>query len=135
MFCVTRRIEVDAAHRLLGYPGNCKRLHGHRYVIEVMVRGSELDQLGMLLDFGELKKKVKDVVDLWDHMTLLNSEDSLVDQLTEEHVITLVGNPTAENMARHIFLRLAKQMPGLVEVGRVTVYETPDCWASYEGDE
>ena len=85
----------DAAHTLPGHNGKCKHLHGHTYKLEVVIKG-ETGKDGMILDFGELKKTVKeDVLNELDH-TNLNE---------------IFDNPTAENMAQWIFNKLKNKLP------------------------
>ena len=134
MFRVTRRFEFDAAHRLLGYDGKCKHVHGHHYVAEVTVEGTKLDELGMLLDFGALKK-VGDWIDgNWDHNILLHPDDHpMVDNWVSWNCLrepfTSCHQPTAENMAAHLFHKAKAILGGLVV--NIRLYETPDCWVDY----
>lgn len=130
VYRVTRRFEFDAAHRLFGYDGPCARIHGHRYVAEVSVEGEELDQLGMLVDFGWLKKLVEDeVVYVWDHRLLLKDEDPLKFGGEERR---LKENPTAEYMAAIIWSTVKFRLPAKgIRLANVRLYETPDCWVDY----
>jgi 6-pyruvoyl tetrahydropterin synthase/QueD family protein len=75
---ITRRLEWDAGHRVLGHEGRCRHLHGHRYVAEVTVAAPELDDLGMVIDFSVLKEKVGGWIDReWDHNMMLHVSDPL----------------------------------------------------------
>jgi 6-pyruvoyltetrahydropterin/6-carboxytetrahydropterin synthase len=138
---VTRRFEFDAAHRVLGHQGQCASLHGHRYVAEVTVSSPRLDDLGMVVDFGVVKEKVGEWIDeYWDHNFIAHHEDPLVrDVLPVPYRVNNpqkfpfvmpaeLGNPTAENMARHLFLVVTNRLSGF-RVERVRLYETPNCWA------
>ena len=58
MIEITRRLEFDAGHRVLGHEGKCKNLHGHRYSAEITVTAPDLDGLGRVIDFGVIKEKV-----------------------------------------------------------------------------
>ena len=120
------QIETDfsAAHNLRGYEGRCENLHGHNYRIVVEVRGERLNALGMLIDFKELKRICEGVVGGLDHDYLNDIEpfDSL--------------NPTAENIASHIFRGIGGELPDGVSVGSVTCWESDRCAARYsEHDE
>ncbi len=85
MYEVKKRLEISAAHFLkLTYPSKCSELHGHNWIIEVYLRGRELDENGMLMDFTHIKKAV---ADKFDHKVINDTVDF---------------NPTAENLARHI---------------------------------
>lgn len=107
--------EFSAAHRVEDYPGNCERLHGHNWKVEVAVRKGELDSLGMVMDFRRLKEITDRALDALDHR-LLNDTPPF-DAI----------NPTAENIARHLFGEIARHAP----VFRVTVYETESSAATY----
>ncbi len=132
MFRLTIRCEFDSGHRLLDYEGPCCRLHGHHYVVEVTVAGTSLNHLGMLVDFGDVKPLVMSQVQIWDHRTLLNPMDPLVKQLPAEQVVLMEnGNPTAENMAEDLYDSIYGELPDGVQLVRVRLYETPNCWVDY----
>lgn len=123
MFQVVVREHFDAAHFLRNYQGKCAQLHGHRWDVEICAAGSQLDQTGMLVDFGDIKKALHMVLDQLDHQLLNEVEGFKPDQL----------NPTAENLAFFLFQKLQS----LLELGDsrlfwVKVYESPDSWAMYQ---
>jgi 6-pyruvoyltetrahydropterin/6-carboxytetrahydropterin synthase len=104
-----RRFTFCAGHRLLGHEGKCQNLHGHNYVIEIYVTGSDQDELGRILDFKLLKQRVKGWIDEhWDHTFILWDQDEnalAAIRFSQPHrIYQLDKNPTAENMAVH-FLR------------------------------
>lgn len=128
----TRLLEFDAAHRLLGHESLCAHNHGHRYKVEIEC-SADLDAVGRVVDFGDVKRRVGEWVDRHlDHATLANRDDSAyiaaLAAMGEERVYLLDCNPTAENIAREL-LRVADQMLAPVCVVRVRVWETPNCWA------
>ena len=130
MYKVTKRFEFDAAHRLWGYNGPCANLHGHHYVLEVTVRGTELDWLGMLIDFGELKRIVGSWLNRWwDHKTILHPDDPL--SMPECYKNKLLGNPTVENMAAFLWEVFDGHFPESIELDCIRLYETPDSWVDY----
>ena len=86
-----------AAHSLKGYPGDCARMHGHNWMIEVYVRCRELDNIGMGMDFREIKQGVGDVLDDLDHANL-DELPAFRDQ-----------NPTSENIARLLYVEIGKK--------------------------
>ncbi len=98
----------DAAHFLPGHP-KCGKIHGHTYRVEVEVEG-ELKN-GMVIDFEDLKKTLKEIVDEFDHR-LIND---------------IIDNPTCENICLKIFEELKSRLK--LKVVRVRVYENPDKWA------
>jgi 6-pyruvoyltetrahydropterin/6-carboxytetrahydropterin synthase len=130
---VTRAIEFCYGHRLLDYEGKCRHLHGHNGLLEVDVDADDLDELGMVVDFGDVRDLVKGWVDLnIDHRMVLWRRDPLAAVLIEmgEPVYVLDENPTAENLARHIFLRVSER--GL-RLSEVRLWETPSSCATYRG--
>jgi len=134
---VSRIFEFDAAHRVLGHAGPCAYLHGHRYRLQVVVEAPDLNALGMLIDFGEIKRIVNErLVSKWDHAALFRYDDPLVPAVQQaqpdapERVITLADNPTAEVMAKTAFREIAKALPEGLTLSEVTLWETPDSSAS-----
>ena len=134
---VSRTFEFDAAHRVLGHAGPCAYLHGHRYRLQVVVEAPDLNALGMLIDFGEIKRIVNEqLVSKWDHAALFRYDDPLVPAVQQaqpdapERVITLADNPTAEVMAKTAFQEIAKALPEGLTLSEVTLWETPDSSAS-----
>ena len=111
--------DFSAAHKLRGYEGACERLHGHNWRVQVVVKSQKLDRLGMVMDFKEVKSRLAQILDEFDH-NYLNELDAFKEQ-----------NPTTENIAREVFDRLAALLDKGVQVGRVTVWESDKCGASY----
>lgn len=91
MYEVTIRNRFAAAHSLVDYQGPCSRVHGHTWYVEVSVCGSELNQLGMLIDFHELKRLLNNIIEQLDHQNL---------NFLEPFVNGKGANPTAENLAK-----------------------------------
>ncbi len=133
MYSVTKRIDFCYGHRLLDYDGLCKHPHGHNAVAEIEVRTETLDRRNMVVDFGDIKRLVKEWIDReLDHRMILRHDDPLVKALQAlgEPVYVLDSNPTVERIARLVFDVSREQ--GL-PVDRVTVWETPSSWATYAG--
>ena len=93
----TLKVEgaFEAAHHVAGYPGKCARLHGHNWVVEAVVKGRELDELGLLVDFKLLNQALKDVAATLDHQCL-NDLQAFAGK-----------NPTAENIAQYVYRSMA----------------------------
>lgn len=125
-----RRLEFDAAHRLVNHEGLCANLHGHRYAAEIECE-AELDSLGRVIDFGIIKETIgKFIADSWDHSVLLNNEDEALISLCRENgwrIYVMPVNPTAENIAAEL-IHVAKNLIA-VRVTRIRVWETPSCYA------
>ena len=133
MYSVTKRIDFCYGHRLLDYDGICKHPHGHNAVAEIEVRTEALDRRNMVVDFGDIKRLVKEWIDReLDHRMILRHDDPLVKALQAlgEPVYLLDSNPTVERIARLVYDISREQ--GL-PVARVTVWETPSSWATYAG--
>jgi 6-pyruvoyltetrahydropterin/6-carboxytetrahydropterin synthase len=112
--------DFAAAHSLRHYPGDCNRLHGHNWKVEVEVRAHELDKLGMAIDFKSVRQLTKKVTDELDHGFL--NEIPPFDTL----------NPTAENIAAHIYRRLGEEInEPRVQVHAVTIWETERACVRY----
>ncbi len=109
-----------AAHRLRGHPGDCARLHGHNWEVEVNVRCTELNGIGMGIDFCEIKSAIGNVLGGMDHADL-NDLPAFGD-----------ANPTSENVARFLFRELSRFLDsGTIKVARVKVSECRGAGAVY----
>ena len=125
MFQVCIEAHFDAAHFIRNYQGKCSQLHGHRWNIVVCVEGSELDDLGMLVDFSEIKKNVRAALELLDHR-LLND----LAPFGPEGV-----NPTAERLAQYLYREFKPDLNlNAKRLVWVKVFESPDAWAIYKED-
>jgi 6-pyruvoyltetrahydropterin/6-carboxytetrahydropterin synthase len=113
MYQLTVKSHFDAAHALRGYPGECRKLHGHTWDVEVTVAGDTLDDVGIVYDFKSLKDDLSAVLDEYDHAYL--NDVAPFD----------VETPTAENLARVIYGNLAKTVDARVRVVEVAVWESP----------
>lgn len=124
MFELTVDIPFSAAHKIEGHPGPCARLHGHNYRAVITVVGDRLNNLGILIDFGELKQACSEVIAPLDH-SFLNELPAFADT-----------NPTAEAIARHLYqgirAALHPEPPTAIRVARVTVYESDRSAATYQ---
>lgn len=130
MFAVTKEIHFCYGHRLLGYAGKCRHLHGHNGKVVVTLEAAELDHLGMVLDFGEMKRVLgRWIDDTLDHRMLLHRDDPVVPELERqgEPLVLLDVNPTAENIAQVIFDHAAAAGLPVVEV---TLWETENSYAT-----
>ncbi|MDR1959727.1 MAG: 6-carboxytetrahydropterin synthase QueD [Planctomycetaceae bacterium] len=131
MYTVTREFHFCYGHRLRNYNGKCAYLHGHNGRVEITLASETLDECGMVLDFGELKRTVGRWIDEHlDHKMLLSRTDPAVEVLEKlgEPIYLMEANPTAENLARLIY----EQTKSLgFPVRNVTFWETLKCMASF----
>jgi 6-pyruvoyltetrahydropterin/6-carboxytetrahydropterin synthase len=115
--------QFAAAHRLENFYGKCEALHGHNWKVEVLLVGETLDRAGLLMDFGVVKARTKEVLEEVDHK-YLNELAAFQDR-----------NPSSENLARYLYERLEAifHQDG-VKVHRVNVWESDTSCASYYQD-
>jgi 6-pyruvoyltetrahydropterin/6-carboxytetrahydropterin synthase len=120
------RIEVafDAGHRLLDYQGKCANPHGHTYRAELFLEGRDLDALGLLVDFGDMKREFKGWIDAqWDHAFLLNQNDvglrEALQSVPEAKLYCFPCNPSAEVMAGQLLRVACGLFPEMVASVRV----------------
>ena len=123
MFELSVREDFSAAHRLKGYPGKCEKVHGHNWIVEAFVRCQRLNDIGVAIDFRDVKDTLKAVLAELDHSDL-----NEVQPFDKE-------NPSSENIAKYVYGKLSDALnaPGIT-VSRVSVYETADVCASYWED-
>lgn len=124
VFGVKVCVEFSAAHHIRGYEGDCARPHGHNFKVEVEATAPALNSIGIALDFKDLKKKVKNLVDRFDHQDL-NTIAPFTDL-----------NPTAETLAQHFFDELERQiandpLTSTLTLRQVTVWENERSAAWY----
>ena len=133
MYTVIKEIHFCYGHRLLGYVGKCRHLHGHNGKVEIELGTKALDQLGMVMDFEEVKRHVQTWIDTeLDHKMLLSRDDPAVPvlQRLQEPLVLMDCNPTAENIAKMIFeYARGKGLP----VVSVRLWETVSSSATYSG--
>lgn len=111
-FTLKTILDFAAAHSLRDYPGDCAKLHGHNWKVEVQVTGSKLNEIGMLIDFKEIKKHAKQAVKELDHSYL------------NDHPHFQRVNPTAENIAQYLYLEIAKRIEDdSVQMHSITIWE------------
>lgn len=87
--------SFSSAHKLIGYRGLCKNLHGHNWKVRLCVNCELLDNIGMAMDFGILKKHLMELLEELDHQ-FLNDLPAFINM-----------NPTSENIARYLFERIS----------------------------
>ncbi len=124
MFELTTIVDFEAAHCLRDYPGKCSRLHGHNWQVEVSVCGSELNELGLLIDFRDLKAAVQEILMQLDHYYL--------NDLPAFQTL----NPSAENIAKYLYEELAASsaLTGL-KLTKIKVWESPRAAVTYSPGE
>ena len=144
---ITTRMEFDAGHRIPNHKSVCKNLHGHRYAIEVTVKGEIVEEtsesdFGMVMDFKDAKNLIKKViVDEWDHAFIAFEKDleviDFLNSLKNHKTVILERVPTAENMAVTALELLSSafnaEFGDSIRPIKVRLYETPNNWADALG--
>jgi len=140
---ITTRMEFDAGHRIPSHKSSCKNLHGHRYAIEVTVKGEIIDEeqksdFGMVMDFKDAKELIRQtIVTPWDHAFIVYEKDheviNFLATLKDHKTVIFPKVPTAENMALVAMERLKKVFydnykEAIIPI-KVRLYETPNNWA------
>ncbi len=122
MFELKILTHFAAAHQLTMVAKQCENLHGHNWKVEVCVAGEKLNDAGVLIDFGELKSFVAEVIDELDHKFL-------------NELACFNGNPSSENIAVYIAEQLQQKLDGTgIRVSRVTTWESENAAATYTPD-
>ncbi len=138
---ITKIFSFEMAHALWNYDGPCRNIHGHSYRLEVTVRGVPAGEEsgtrnGMVMDFGDLKKIVREhIVDRYDHCVVVNEKaphDFLdrVEQMFGKYELTPF-QPTSENLLIHFVQVLKQVLPPEVELVALRLYETATSYAEW----
>ncbi len=138
---VTKEFRFEAAHALKGYDGPCKNVHGHSYELSVTVIGTPITdrqstKLGIVMDFGDLKKIIKkQIVDPFDHALLLNS-DLPQEELQKfgepfTNIVMLPYQPTSENFLLDFAGRIRELLPQGVSLHSMRLRETVNSYAEW----
>ncbi|MBI3008451.1 MAG: 6-carboxytetrahydropterin synthase QueD [Candidatus Omnitrophica bacterium] len=120
MFELTVISDFSAAHKLRGYAGKCENLHGHNWKVSVVVESKDLNRLGIVMDFKDIKKELNKVLEKLDHKDL------------NKLVFFKKINPSSENIASFIYSRISSKLKDKgVNVQKVSVWETDTSCATY----
>ena len=139
---ITKQFNFETGHALYGYDGKCRNVHGHSYKLSVTVIGKPITdtshvKLGMVIDFGDLKKIVKEeIVDKFDHATVFNKNTPHVDlakELTERGHNVILANyqPTSENMVIDFAKKIKSRLPENIELFSLKLQETDTSFAEW----
>ncbi|WP_294820173.1 6-carboxytetrahydropterin synthase [uncultured Flavobacterium sp.] len=143
---ITKQFTFETGHALYGYDGKCKNVHGHSYKLSVTVIGTPITdtdnvKFGMVIDFGDLKKIVKqEIVDVFDHATVFNKNTPHLELAHElknrgHHVILVDYQPTSENMVIDFAAKIKKHLPSSISLHSLRLQETETSYAEwYQSD-
>jgi 6-pyruvoyltetrahydropterin/6-carboxytetrahydropterin synthase len=120
MFELKIKTHFAAAHRLTMVGEKCENLHGHNWKIEARITGEKLNEGGVLIDFGEIKRYIAEIMDQLDHK-YLNEIDAFANQ-----------PPSSENIALYIAKELQKRIVDpSIKVSRISAWESDNSCATY----
>jgi 6-pyruvoyltetrahydropterin/6-carboxytetrahydropterin synthase len=139
---ITKQFSFETGHALYGYDGKCKNVHGHSYKLSVTVIGTPISdaqnvKFGMVIDFTDLKKIVKEeIVDQFDHATVFNKNTPHVELAHElesrgHHVILVDYQPTSENMVIDFSNRIKSRLPKNISLFSLKLQETETSFAEW----
>ena len=146
MIRITKIFTFETAHVLYNYDGKCKNMHGHSYKLFVTVKGTPINDInnvknGMVVDFGDIKKIVKEeIVDVWDHAVLLNAltpHKELGEDLAQKghKVIECNYQPTCENVLYEIAEKIKNKLPSHVQLAYLKLHETENSYGEWFAEE
>ena len=139
---ITKQFSFETGNALYGYDGKCRNVHGHSYKLAVTVIGKPIEdsenvKLGMVIDFGDLKRIVKrEIVDVFDHATVFNRNTPHVELARElsdrGHSVILVDyQPTSENMIQDFAEKIKAQLPSQLKLFSLRLQETETSYAEW----
>ncbi len=139
---ITKQFSFETGHALYGYDGKCKNVHGHSYKLSVTVIGKPIVnrndvKFGMVIDFSDLKKIVKEeIVDQFDHATVFNETTPHIELANElklhgHHVILVDYQPTSENMVIDFAQRIKSRLPEGIALFSLKLQETDSSFAEW----
>jgi 6-pyruvoyltetrahydropterin/6-carboxytetrahydropterin synthase len=143
---ITKQFSFETGHALYGYDGKCRNVHGHSYKLSVTVIGEPIAdsshvKFGMVIDFSDLKKIVKEeIVDVFDHATVFNKNTphvELAKELSDRgHCVLLVDyQPTSEMMVIDFAKKIKQRLPKQTQLFSLRLQETATSYAEwYAGD-
>ncbi|MEE4177639.1 MAG: 6-carboxytetrahydropterin synthase [Bacteroides sp.] len=142
---ITKEFRFEAAHALWNYDGLCKNIHGHSYILYVTIKGSPVSdpedpKFGMVMDFSQLKKIVKDaIIGQLDHSLMVNANTPHKDLAEASQmfgrVVALPYQPTCENMIIDFAARLKALLPAHVSLHSLRLHETATSYAEWLTEE
>ena len=139
---ITKQFSFETGHALYGYDGKCKNVHGHSYKLSVTVIGQPISdnsnvKFGMVIDFSDLKKIVKEeIVDNFDHATVFNKNTPHIELAAElesrgHHVILVDYQPTSENMVTDFAKKIKNRLPADIKLHSLKLQETDTSFAEW----
>ena len=143
---ITKKFSFETGHALYGYDGKCRNVHGHSYKLSVTVIGNPISdsshvKFGMVIDFGDLKKIVKEeIADVFDHATVFNKNTphvELAKELSDRGHNVLLANyqPTSEMMVIDFAEKIKARLPASIKLHSLKLQETDSSYAQWFASE
>jgi 6-pyruvoyltetrahydropterin/6-carboxytetrahydropterin synthase len=143
---ITKHFDFESAHALYGYDGKCKNIHGHSYHLHVTVIGEPIENInnpknGMVMDFGDLKKIVKnEIITVFDHAVVLNKNSPHIElaKNIEDHshkIVLVPYQPTSEMMLFDFADKIKAQLPEKVSLHSLKLFETANSYAEWYAED
>lgn len=149
VFTIRKTFKFECAHRLVSsWSKKCQQIHGHSYKLELFLQSNELNEDGMVIDFGQIKQLFQDNLEQFDHKIVIWRNDphimleegwnkkEIEDEIEQLGFIVVDFNPTAENMAKYFYELLENEFYANEEIRHirikaVRIHETETGWAEY----
>jgi len=139
---ITKQFSFETGHALYGYDGKCRNIHGHSYKLSVTVNGTPINdtenvKYGMVIDFSDLKKIVKEeIVNVFDHATVFNKNTPHVELAKElidrgHHVLLVDYQPTSEMMVIDFAEKIKIRLPNNIRLHSLKLQETATSYAEW----
>jgi len=139
---ITKQFSFETGHALYGYDGKCRNIHGHSYKLSVTVNGTPINdtenvKYGMVIDFSDLKKIVKEeIVNVFDHATVFNKNTPHVELAKElidrgHHVLLVDYQPTSEMMVIDFAEKIKNRLPNNIRLHSLKLQETATSYAEW----
>ena len=145
---ICKTFEVESGHILSKHPGRCRYPHGHTRRVEIVLEAEELDENGMVCDFGALKESIMPLIDALDHSICMNTADPMFPVMREaygEQVLAFENrDPTSEVLVRYLYDQIHDRLTQHVQctnprfpispavrLHAVRIWETSTSWAEY----
>ncbi|MCB0346589.1 MAG: 6-carboxytetrahydropterin synthase [Bdellovibrionales bacterium] len=133
MISVVQQVSFSAGHRLKDHEGKCRNLHGHNYLVEFHLSAAELDGVGRVLDFAEIKQRLGGwIKQYWDHSFILARDDEearrAVSMVDGQRLFIVDNSPTVETMSAFLLYSVGPEVLAGTNVvlSKVVMWETAD---------
>lgn len=139
MYQIEKKFTLPIGHRLSLNKNKdylCRSIHGHNLCILIGVSSKKLNNSDMVIDFADLKKSAKEILDSWDHCLFLNEKDEKIEELVESlemRLFTFDFDPTAEKLSETLYKILKPRLKAQynIKLDYISIYENENSKATY----